>query len=253
MSLTDFSEKRLWGCWLGDGYKVVDWSSAAIMTVLAAGRHASVLSTLLAIAAMFIYPGGSRYHRNAGHYTFFQNYLSDLGSSVAYGGASNGIGAMLFVACLVAAAIGLCASLVGLMRIHALAPASRGWANAAGAAGALSGISLIGVAFVPVDRYLRIHESLSDWAIGSLAAVPLLLGIAALRDPRFPLRSFVAWIILLLVLVAYVTILLWHPERGTERGHDIQVMGQKLAVLATVIILPYQAWEAEQVAVRNEL
>ena len=97
------------------------------MTVLAASRHASALSTLLAIAAMFIYPGGSRYHRNAGHYTFFQNYLSDLGTSVAYGGASNGIGAMLFVACLVAASIALCASLVGLMRVHAGVPASRGW------------------------------------------------------------------------------------------------------------------------------
>ena len=50
-----------------------------------------------------------------------------------------------------------------------------------------------------------------------------------------------------------VTILVWHPERGTERGHDIQVMGQKLAVLAAVIILSYQSWEAEQVAMRSEV
>ena len=73
------------------------------------------------------------------------------------------------------------------MRVHAGVPASRKWANAAGAAGgALSCISLIGVAFVPIDRHLRLHESLSDWAIGPLAAMPLLLGIAALATRDFP-------------------------------------------------------------------
>ena len=60
------------GYWSGAGYRVVDRFSAGIMTVLAASRHASALSTLLAIAAMFIYPGGSIYHRDAGHYTFFK-------------------------------------------------------------------------------------------------------------------------------------------------------------------------------------
>ena len=45
----------------------------------------------------------------------------------------------------------------------------------------------------------------------------------------------------------------YRDRDGTERGHDIQVIGQKFAVSAAVIILSYQSWEAEQVAMRSEV
>jgi hypothetical protein len=103
-----------------------------------------------------------------------------------------------------------------------------------------------------MDRNLHLHESLSNGTIVPLPAVAILLGVAALRDDRFPRRSLAGWGILLAVLGSYVAVLFWHPGFGTVQGYTIQVTGQKLAVLAALIILPYQAWLAERAAVNGK-
>jgi hypothetical membrane protein len=221
------------------------------MTILSAGRWAAGLAAVLAIAAMFFYPGGNPYHREASRYLFFQNYLSDLGIRVAWGGRSNAISSWLFAGCLVVAAIALCACLIGVMQVHARSAAARLWAWAACLAGALSCISIVAVSLTPMDADLRLHESLSDGAIIPLPAVAALLGIASRRDPRFPRQSMLGWAVLLIILGLYVTVLYWHPEFGTLRGRTIQVTGQKLAVIAMVTIVPYQSWLAEQAATRS--
>jgi hypothetical membrane protein len=223
------------------------------MTIPAAGRCTAVLAALLAIAAMFVYPGGDGYHHDTARYSFFHNYLSDLGSSTTRSGAANSTGAWLFVACLVAAAIALCACLAGLWQIHTSSAAARPWATAACLAGAMSGISIVAVSLTPMDVNLHLHESLSNGAIIPLPAVTLLLGIAALRDHRLPRRSVAGWVVLLTILGLYVAVLFWHPGFGTERGHIIQVTGQKLAVLAALIIVPYQSWAAERAASNSQL
>jgi hypothetical protein len=102
-----------------------------------------------------------------------------------------------------------------------------------------------------MDADLRLHELLCDGAIIPLPAVAALLCIASLRDPRFPRRSMRGWAALLIILGLYVTVLYWHPEFGTARGHTIQVTGQKLVVIAMLTIIPYQSWQAEQAATRS--
>ena len=218
------------------------------MTIAAAGRYTAVLAALLAVAAMSIYPGGAAYHHDTAGYSFFHNYLSDLGRSTTRSGAANSTGAWLFVACLVAAATALCACLAGLWKIHTPSATARPWATAACLAGAMSGISMVAVSLTPMDVNLRLHESLSNGTIIPLPAVAVLLGIAALRDHRFPRRSVAGWVVLLTILGLYVAVLFWHPGLGTKWGHTIQVTGQKLAVLAALIIVPYQSWVAERAA-----
>jgi len=216
------------------------------MTVPATGRCTAVLAALLMVAAMSIYPGGNLYHRDTTRYFFFQNYLSDLGSSTTWSGAANSTGAALFGASLFVAAIALCACLAGLWQIHTSIATARPWATAACLAGAMSGISIVAVSLTPMDFNLHLHESLSNGAIIPLPAVALFLGIAAHRDHRFPRRSVSGWVVLLTILGLYVAVLFWHPGFGTVRGHIIQVTGQKLAVLAVLIIVPCQSWVAER-------
>ena len=223
------------------------------MTIPAAGRCTALLALLLAVAAMLVYPGGDAYHRDTARYSFFQNYLSDLGSRTTWGGAANSTGAWLFGACLIAAAIALCACLGGLWQIHYPSATARPWATAACLAGAMSGISIVAVSLTPMDVNLHLHESLSNGAIIPLPAVALLLGIAAYRDHRFPQRSVAGWFVLLTILSLYVAVLFWHPGFGSEQRLTIQATGQKLAVLAALIIVPYQSWVAEQATSDGQL
>ena len=52
----------------------------------------------LAVVSMGAYPGGTTHDHSTPGYSFFHNFLSDLGMTVAYDGRSNRLGAALFVA-----------------------------------------------------------------------------------------------------------------------------------------------------------
>ena len=55
---------------------------------------------VLTIAAMFLYPGGAKYHLTAEHYLFLQNFFSDLGATRTYSGKPNMLCASLFIVAL---------------------------------------------------------------------------------------------------------------------------------------------------------
>jgi len=179
-------------------------------------------------------------------YSFFKNFLSDLGRRVTFGGGDNRIGSQVFFTSVILFVLGLSACLLGLIRVHRFAPPARRWANVAGIAVALAGISLIAVAFTPLDESFRLHVALTDVAVNVLPAVSILLGIAAQRDQRFPRQSAVAWMLLSVLLVFYLLVITWGPGLGSERGLGIHVTGQKIVVLATLIVISYQSWLAEK-------
>ena len=74
-------------------------------------------ATVAGIIAMFLYPGGTaRDHASAG-YSIANNYLSDLGMTVAWDGQPNRIGAALFVTSMVLLMVGMGGALAGFVRL----------------------------------------------------------------------------------------------------------------------------------------
>ena len=51
---------------------------------------------VLTLAAMFLYPGGSKFEMQSTHYLFLHNYFSDLGGTISYSGLSNLASSALF-------------------------------------------------------------------------------------------------------------------------------------------------------------
>src|SRR5262252_9348012 len=103
--------------------------------VFARARWAALIATILAIAAAFRYPGGTYNDHSTRGYSFFENFLSDLGMTVAHNGEANRLGGILFVIALLLLVIGLGGSLVGFVRLHSTAPKSRPFARFAGLIG----------------------------------------------------------------------------------------------------------------------
>src|SRR5437868_12238623 len=143
--------------------------------VFTIARRAIGLATLLAIVAIVRYPGGTMLDHSTPGYSFFHNFLSDLGMTVAHDGRPNALGATLFVLslCIVVAGVGGC--LVGLVRLYAASPRSRTFALAAGAIGLLVCASFIGVALTPENRMLGLHVKFTLFAFRAFPAVTLLL------------------------------------------------------------------------------
>ncbi len=107
-------------------------------TIFILARWASVASVALAGMAMLLYPGGTIRDPSTSGYSFFQNFLSDLGRTVAWGGQPNYRSAFLFVTSFVILALALAGSFVAFVRLFSSSRNPRLSARTAGAAGVLS-------------------------------------------------------------------------------------------------------------------
>ena len=218
----------------------------AMPTIFTLSRWASGTSVVLAVVAMLVYPGGTVRDPTTRGYRLFQNFMSDLGMTVAHGGRPNDLGAYLFVGSLGLLALALVGCAVGFVMLHSSSPRQRHLVRAAGAAAALVGAGLLGAALTPADVSLALHLRFSSVAIGT-APVPLLLfALASARDDRFPKGVPAAWLALAL-LVGVLFAMRWGPGIATDRGLMIQVTVQKVVAVAVVAIVTYQTYQARRV------
>lgn len=222
------------------------------MTLFARGRQATLIATALALLAMLSYPGGTLLDHSTHRYHLFQNFLSDLGMTVAYDGRANGIGALLFVASLTTLVFGLGGALLGFVRLYTSSRA-RPFVRAAMTLGVIVALSFLGVAVTPENRVLDLHVRLTFFAFRVFPLVPLLLAIASRRDARIPKRLTTGWIVLTVVLSVYVVVLGWGPDLTTVGGLTTQVVSQKLVAFLAISILFVQSLEADRMASRSQV
>src|SRR5476649_1313402 len=97
----------------------------ASATVFKLVRWAIALAVILTGVAMILYPGGTLRDPSVRGYSMFQNSLSDLGSSVAWDGQTNALGALVFTMAFTLFAISTAACLLALVRVYAASPGVR--------------------------------------------------------------------------------------------------------------------------------
>jgi len=221
----------------------------ARLTIFTLARWASVASVALACMAMLLYPGGTIRDPSTSGYSFFQNFLSDLGSTVAWGGQPNYRSAILFVTSFVILALALAGSFVAFVRLFSSSRNPRYSAHTAGAAGVLSCVGLIGAALTPGNRFLTLHLEFALLAIGASLVASLLFALATSQDDRFPRGVPFAWLALTLVLATLFS-MRWGPGLTTDQGLAIQVTAQKIAAIAILAIFIYQSYEADRIGAR---
>src|SRR6187549_855015 len=101
----------------------------------ARARWATMLAVVLTLVAIVSYPGGTKFDPSRDGYAWSQNFLSDLGMTVAYDGRANVVGAVCFVMALSTLVVGVGGALVGFLRRYAVTVNARRFARAAGALG----------------------------------------------------------------------------------------------------------------------
>ena len=209
-------------------------------------RWAAVFSALLTGVAMLLYPGGTLLNPSTQGYSFFQNSLSDLGSTVAWGGQPNSRGAQVFMSGFGILALAGVGCFVALVRVYSSSRMTRWLARAAGAAGWLSCAGLTGAALTPADRNLALHGRLTLLAFGAFLVATLLFAWATALTDRFRRRVPIGWLVLALVLVAWISVMPWPPVTDLEL--TIPVTLQKVVAIAILVIFSFQSYEAERAA-----
>jgi hypothetical membrane protein len=195
---------------------------------------------------MYLYPGGTSLHPQEKGYSFFENFLSDLGRVTAISGQSNLAAHVLFTIALSAGGLGIALFFLALLPFFTGSGITR-WLSRLGAAfGLLASICFLGVAFFPLDTHERIHNLFIDAALVTFLAAFLCSFLAVLRTPDFPRIFIWSFSVFAVVLLVYVLLIIFGPAPGTPAWVIVQATGQKIIVALSILTALIQAISAQR-------
>lgn len=207
------------------------------MTLARRAQWTAGVAATLCVLAMLHYPGGTFIDASTRNYSLSQNFLSDLGMTVAHDGRPNGPGAALFIASLMTLVLGSLTCIGPIMRRLLRMPGARPWALLAAACAALTAVAFIGVALTPENRTLDLHIAFTTWGWRAVALLALLLGAALLRaGPHFRAAATTC-LVTGAGLAGYTLLFTWGPDLSVESGLRVHVVSQKAAAIGVVSAL----------------
>lgn len=197
-------------------------------------RYAALQFLALVGAAMLVYAGGSYWHPDAPDYAFTGNFLSDLGMTHAWSGRTNYASAALF--CVALASVGIATILFSWSwRRFAFARQRARFAGYASLAfGTLSGLGFMGVAFTPFDLALRWHNLFVLSAFGFLLFYVIALTVVMARNGAPAVQNAIN-LAYVAIVMGYVALIFLGPRLDTEQGQHVQVIGQKLVAIGSML------------------
>ncbi len=199
-----------------------------------------VLFFLLTTWAMTEYPGGTIHDRSTEGYTFWHNYLSDLGRTRAWNRSSNTESSWLFNG-------GLALAGASLILLFSVLPSffdrqeAKGWATIAAVLGMLSALCYWGIALNPLDVNYRLHTVFVRAGFIAFLLMSIFYTLAILREPGYPNRYAYGFLIFGVVLFVQICIMLFGPRAWTSpNALFLQASAQKIVVYAQMLVLAYQ-------------
>ena len=130
-------------------------------------QWAIVIALMLTGGSVLSYPGGTVSDESTRFYSFSHNFLSDTGSTVAFNGQRNVVGAVLFGLSVLIMVLVLVGSIVVAVRLLSATPGARLLARLAAVASVLVCAGFLGVALTPADRAWQLHIGFSKLAFRS--------------------------------------------------------------------------------------
>ena len=207
----------------------------------------AAFAAVLAVTSMLLYPGGTVINSDTRGYSLTQNFLSDLGTTVAFDGRPNMSGALLFMMSVALVGVASVECLRGFLRLHVGVARAHGLARAATVLGSIVCLAFLGVALAPENRAMSLHVQLTLLAFRLAPLVVLLLALAARADRGLPGCIPAVWMGLTLILTAYVIELAVGPSPSTPHGLLVQVLVQKAVVLSSTVAIVVQSAAADRV------
>jgi hypothetical protein len=197
-------------------------------------RYAAVQFVLLTACAMAAYAGGTWFDPWAPRYELSGNFLSDLGAIHAFSGRTNYLASALFSVALATMGAALVAFAWAWRGFAFERNRARWVGHASSVLGTLSGTAFVGVAVAPFDVVLTVHNTLVIAAFGLLALYIVAITVVMWRNSVGGAR-LVANAVYLVLVVAYISVVVFGPRFDTVHGHAVQVIAQKVVVYGSML------------------
>lgn len=206
-------------------------------------QWAALTATVLSVVSMVCYPGGTAFDHATPYYRLTQNFLSDLGMTVAYDGQPNMAGAALFVLSLGLLILGFGSATLSFIRLYSKTRTSRNLAWGAGIVGLAISLSFAGVGLTPENSMMELHVQFTLFAFRAFPVASTLLLLASWKSGVASKRIILAWALATVSLTAYVVYLTFGTSLHTLDGFMMSVIAQKSVTVAILVSLTYLCHE----------
>jgi len=222
--------------------KFKNWRKWAFIYIMIACIQYVILSAI----AMFFYGGGTLINPLSPGYSFFGNFFSDLGRTVALSGAPNTTSFILFTISAIFMSFSLIPFSIAMPNFFNEDKMEYKVSNFASFIGILAGVFLIITVLTPWDIFHNVHLLVANFYSLLGLAVIILFSLVMIRNKKY--KNFYAYAFIVLAVIAFIysIIVLAGPEFTTPEGLTIQVTMQKVvqySFLTCFFIQGYGAWK----------
>ncbi|MFX1444962.1 MAG: hypothetical protein ACFFHV_16240 [Promethearchaeota archaeon] len=225
--------------------KLKNWREIAYLLA----SIACIQTIILTIIAMFFYAGGTVRDPTYPGYSFWGNYFSDLGRTVAFSGRSNLISMVIFT-------IALCIMVplsipffVAIPHFFREQRDEKRLSILGSIFGIVSALLMLGVAFTPWDLYEEAHNLFARTSFIASFIMALLFTITILKNNVYPNRYAFVYIAFLIFMGIHLVLIFFVVDYTTEESYVIYASTQKIMVYSFFVcflIQSYGAWKLEK-------
>jgi hypothetical membrane protein len=195
---------------------------------------------------MLLYPGGTSNDPARTEYSFLDNFFSDLGMIQTYAGEPNTWSSLLFATSLILVGVVLVLFSVLLSTYFVASPSGRKAGKLGTMAGLASGLSCIGIALTPWDRFLVAHMVFAYSLSLSFLGVALSYTVAVFRNPAYPNGYAFVFVIYFAILLVFTGLMVVGPDLQSDTGMRLLAAGQKGCIYSGMACLFIQVIGAYQ-------
>ena len=202
----------------------------------------SIQFVVLTFIAMLFYPGGTHNNSNSKGYSFFQNFFSDLGLTIAFSGKANIVSYVLFTITLTILGV----SIIFYFSAMPFFFKDKNFESYLSIIGSLiaiiTGISLIGIAFTPYDIYFSVHVFFGRIMLISLFLASLIYSLIIFLNIEYPKKYALTFFTLSIIVGIYILVVRIRSDISTTEALVLQVTFQKILFYSWVICFSIEAY-----------
>ncbi len=205
--------------------------------------------TIFISVSMFFYAGGSLNNPDAQGYSFWTNFLSDLGRTRGYSGKPNTISSIFFTIVYSLFGILLIPFLIAVTHFFEENQDEKRLSKLGTVFGIFSAITLIGIAFTPWDIYTVAHGIFAGIQPIVVVLSLVFYSIAMLHNKKYPNRYAFTFLVLTGIWMISIIISLLATYDTALGDLVIIVTLQKITTFSSLICLfiqGYGAWMLEK-------
>lgn len=205
--------------------KLEDWKEKAFFF----GILGCIVYVILIFLAMVFYPGGTPNNPNTHGYTFWENWLSDLGLIKSHSGENNIVSMILFTTALTFWGVSLIPFFLALRSLFTEGKLEKILSTIGSILGVIAGIGLIGIAYTPADILGLLHIIFVYLAYLSLFILGVIYSILLFKSKILPKQY--AIIFLIWTIIFFFTL-------------SMGIVGQKIGRFTTIACFAYVGYGA---------